>query len=117
MSRSTVVALARAVQDEHRRLARLPDLPEDARKLIAEIGERIATLVDELHERERKIDSLHELLGDRMNNLLMAILTVRDLLRALDAPATDSIRSRLESTVSNGRDSVKRFRESVAKLR
>jgi hypothetical protein len=118
MAETTLLALALAVQDAHGRLATSADgLPEEARFVIVEVKRRLEILVTEMRNREQQLDELHDALADRMNNLLMAIKTASDLLRGEDNDAASHVRERLDSSVENGRQSVKRLRDSLTNLR
>jgi len=118
MAETTLLALALAVQDAHARLAATSDeLPEEARFLIGEVEKRLNLMVATLREREQQLDALHEAIADRMNNLLMSIRTASDLLRNGDDEATSPVRDRLDSSVENGRQAVKRLREALSNMR
>jgi len=118
MPETTLLALALAVQDAHARLASSADvLPEEGRVLVGEVKRRLDVLVEELRHREEQLDELHDALADRMNNLLMAIKMASDLLRGDDNESVSHVRERIDVTVENGRQSVKRLRDSLSNLR
>jgi len=117
MAETTLLALALAAQDAHSRLAATAGaLPEEAQFLIGEVEKRLHLLVEHVRDREEQLDTLHEAIADRMNNLLMAINTASNLLRNGEDAAAP-IRERLDATVENGRQSVKRLRDALTNLR
>ena len=117
MAETTLLTLALAVQDAHARLAAQTDtLPEPGRFLVGEVEKRLAQMVAAVRERDQHVDALHDALADRMNNLLMAIKTASDLLRNGD-DHNALVRERLDATVENGRESVKKLREALGNLR
>ena len=118
MAETTLLSLALAVQDAHARLAAsADDLPENGRILVAEVKRRLDVLVEELRNREQQLSELHETLADRMNNLLMSIKTASDMLRNGNGESAAHVRERLDTSVENGRQSVKRLRDSLTNLR
>jgi hypothetical protein len=118
MAENTLLALALSVQDAHDRLiSAVETLPEEARFLVSEVEKRLKVLIAQLREREQQLDGLHEALADRMNNLLMAIKTASDILRGEDGEDMATVRERLDGTVENGRQSVKKLRDALGHLR
>ncbi|HJQ35998.1 MAG TPA: histidine kinase [Thermoanaerobaculia bacterium] len=117
MAETTLLTLALAAQDAHARLAAHTDsFPEPGRFLIGEVEKRLAQMVAAVRERDQHVDVLHDALADRMNNLLMAIKTASDLLRNGE-DHTALVRERLDATVENGRESVKKLRDALGNLR
>ena len=118
MAENTLLALALSVQDAHARLVATADaLPEEARFLIEEVDKRLKLMVATLREREEQLDNLHDTIADRINNLLMSIRTCSDLLRNGDGQSTDGVRDRLDTTVDNGRQTVKQLWEALGNVR
>jgi hypothetical protein len=118
MEEQTLLALARAVQQAHAQLAdEVRDRSEQARFLADEAQRRLEGLVSALRDREDGLDELHEAIADRMNNLLMAIKTARDLLRTPDEQCIVRVREHLDATVDKGRHAVKGLRDSLGPLR
>jgi hypothetical protein len=110
--------LALAAQDAHARLAASADqLPEEGRFLIEEVEKKLGVRVEAVRRREEQLDALHEALGDRINNLLMAIRTASDLLRNGDGDDVAGIRERLDASVETGRASVKKLRDALDDVR
>jgi predicted lipoprotein len=117
MAETTLLALALSVQDAHARLVATADaLPEEARFLIEEVDKRLKMMVATLREREQQLDTLHDTIADRINNLLMSIRTCSDLLRNGD-PQITSVRERIDTTVENGRQTVKQLRDALGNVR
>ena len=118
MPETTLLALALAVQDAHGRLTATADLlPEEARFLIEEVEKRLKLMVSTLRDREEQLDSLHEAIADRINNLLMSVRTCSDLLRNGDEETTPAVRERLDTSVETGRQTVKQLREALGNIR
>lgn len=117
MAETTLLALALSVQDAHAGLVATADaLPEEARFLIEEVDKRLKVMVATLREREEQLDNLHDAIADRINNLLMSIRTCSDLLRNGD-PQINNVRERIDTTVDNGRQTVKQLREALGNVR
>jgi hypothetical protein len=118
MAETTLLTLALAVQDAHARLAvQMDGLPEPGRFLVGEVEKRLAQMVIAVRARDERCEQLHDALSDRMNNLLMAIKTASDLLRNGEDGTAAAVRERLDATVENGRESVKKLREALGDLR
>lgn len=118
MAETKLLTLALAAQDAHARLsAQLECLPESGRFLAGEVETRLAQMVAAIRDREEHLDALHDALADRMNNLLMAIKTASDLLRGGESDNRAAVRERLDATVDNGRESLKKLREALGGLR
>src|SRR5215212_2557886 len=118
MGETTLLALALTVQDAHTRLtAQVDTLPEEARFIVGEVEKRLEQLVSAVRAREQNLDALRDALADRMNNLLMAIRTASDLLRGGDDDSTAAVRERLDATVDNGREALKKLREALGNTR
>ena len=119
MPEPTLLALALAVNDAHRSLSRqVRDSSEAARFLVDEVEKRLDLLVTQIREREGQLDSIHEAVADRINNLMMSIRTASDLLRVSpDDETSRTLRSRLERTIETGREAVKRLRDAIRDLR
>lgn len=91
MAETTLLALAVSVQDAHAHLSgQLDSLPEPGVFLIAETGKRLAQIVAAIREREDSLDSMHDALAERMNQLLEAIENVSDL-RCTSAATTRAL--------------------------